>query len=141
MGGNLLGKPIPKQVSSGWHLKQIEEWLLLSSMCAVVCSYCMSHQHLDAKIVNISHRDVWVVSHRNVWGEPTFESLGKPIPKQVSSGWHLKQIEEWLLLSSMCAVVCSYCMSHQHLDAKIVNLSHRDVWVVSHRNVWVGTYF
>ena len=31
--------------------------------------------------------------------EPTFESLGKPIPKQVSSGWHLKQIEEWLLLS------------------------------------------
>ena len=52
--------------------------------------------------------------------EPTFELLGKPIPKQVSSGWHLKQIEEWLLLSSMCAVVCSYCMSHQHLDAKIV---------------------
>ena len=41
----------------------------------------------------------------------------------------------------MCAVVCSYCMSHQHLDAKIVNTSHRDVWVVSHRNVWVGTYF
>ena len=65
--------------------------------------------------------------------EPTFESLGKPTPKQVSSGWHLKQIEEWLLLSSMCAVVCSYCMSHQHLDAKIVNISHRDVWV--------GTYF
>ena len=32
--------------------------------------------------------------------EPTFESLGKPIPKQVSSGWHLKQIEEWLLMSS-----------------------------------------
>ena len=52
--------------------------------------------------------------------EPTFESLGKPIPKQVSSGWHLKRIEEWLLLSSMCAVVCSYSMSHQHLDAKIV---------------------
>ena len=52
--------------------------------------------------------------------EPTFESLGKPIPKQVCSGWHLKQIEEWLLLSSNCAVVCSYCMSHQHLDAKIV---------------------
>ena len=73
--------------------------------------------------------------------EPTFKSLGKPIPKQVSSGWHLKQIEEWLLLSSMCAVVCSYCMPHQHLDAKIVNISHRDVWVVSHRNVWVGTYF
>ena len=41
----------------------------------------------------------------------------------------------------MCAVVCSYCMSHQHLDAKIVNISHRDVWVVSHRNVWVGTNF
>ena len=73
--------------------------------------------------------------------EPTFESLGKPIPKQVSSGWHLKQIEEWLLLSSMCAVVYSYYMSHQHLDASIVNISHRDVWVVSHRNVWVGTYF
>ena len=50
-------------------------------------------------------------------------------------------MEEWLLLSSVCAVVCSYCMSHQHLDAKIVNISHRDVWVVSHRNVWVGTYF
>ena len=128
-----LGKPIPKQVSSGWHLKQIEEWLLLSSMCAVVCSYCMSHQQLDAKIVNISHRDVWMVSHRNVWVGTYFESLGKPTPKQVSSGWHLKQIEEWLLLSSMCAVVCSYCMSHQHLDAKIVNISHRDVWV--------GTYF
>ena len=73
--------------------------------------------------------------------EPTFESLGKPIPKQVSSGWHLKQIEEWLLLSSMCAVVWSYCMPHQHLDAKIVNISHRDVWMVSHKNVWVGTYF
>ena len=73
--------------------------------------------------------------------EPTFESLGKPIQKLVCSGWHLKQIEEWLLLSSMCAVVYSYCMSHQHLDAKIVIISHRDVWVVSHRNVWVGTYF
>ena len=73
--------------------------------------------------------------------EPTFESLGKTIPNQVCSGWHLKQIEEWLLLSSKCAVVYSYCMSHQHLDAKIVNISHRDVWVVSHRNVWVGTYF
>ena len=24
---------------------------MLSSMCAVVCSYRMSHQHLDAKIV------------------------------------------------------------------------------------------
>ena len=78
--------------------------------------------------------------HIGMYGwEPTFESLGKPIPKQVSSGWHLKQIEEWLLLSSMCAVVCSYCMSHQHLDAKMVNISQRDVWVVSHRNVWVGT--
>ena len=52
--------------------------------------------------------------------EPTFELLGKPIPKLVCSGWHLKQAEEWLLLSSMCAVVCSDCMSHQHLDAKIV---------------------
>ena len=79
--------------------------------------------------------------------EPTFESLGKPIPKQVSmlgvafDAKKISQIEEWLLLSSMCAVVCSYCMSHQHLDAKIVTISHRDVWVVSHRNVWVGTYF
>ena len=73
--------------------------------------------------------------------EPTFESLGQPISKQVRSGWHLKQIEEWFLLSSMCAVVCSYCMSHQHLDAKIVNISHKDVWVVSHRSIWVGTYF
>ena len=73
--------------------------------------------------------------------EPTFESLGKPIAKQVCSGWHLKQIEEWLLLSSMCAVVYSSCMSHQHLGSKIDSFSHRDVWVVSHRNVWVGTYF
>ena len=73
--------------------------------------------------------------------EPTFESLGKSIPKQVSPGWHLKQIEERLLLSSLYAVVCTYCMPHQHLDAKIFNISHRDVWVVSHRNVWVGTYF
>ena len=32
-------------------------------------------------------------------------------------------------------------MPHQHLDAKIVNISHSDVWMVSHRNVWVGTYF
>ena len=32
-------------------------------------------------------------------------------------------------------------MPHQHLDAKIVNTSHRDVWMVSDRNVWVGTYF
>ena len=86
-------------------------------MCAVVCSYCMSHQHLDAKIV----KNLRVVSIEMYGWEPTFESLGKPIPKQVCSGWHLKQIEEWLLLSSMCAVVCSYCMSHQHLDAKIVN--------------------
>ena len=111
-------------------------------MCAVVYSYCMSHQHLDAKIVIISHRDVLVVSHRGMYGwEPTFESLGYPIPKEVCSRWHLKQIKEWLLLSSMCAVVYSYCMSHQHLDAKIVIISHRDVLVVSHRNVWVGTYF
>ena len=73
--------------------------------------------------------------------ELTFESLDKSIPKQVSSALHLKGIEEWILLSSMCAVVCSYCMSHQHLDAKIVNISHRDVWVVSYGNVWVGTYF
>ena len=54
--------------------------------------------------------------------EPTFESLGKPIPMQEYSGWHLKKIEEWLLLSSMCAVVYSYIMSHQHLDAKIVKI-------------------
>jgi hypothetical protein len=73
--------------------------------------------------------------------EPTFESLGKPIPKLESSGWHLKLIKEWILLSSMCAVVCSYSMPHQHLDAEIVNISHRDVWVVSNRNVLVGTYF
>ena len=55
MGGNLLlnrlVNAIPKQVCSGWHLNQIKEWLLLSSMSAVVCSYCMSRQHLDAKIV------------------------------------------------------------------------------------------
>ena len=44
--------------------------------------------------------------------EPNFESLGEPIPKLVCSGWHLNQIEEWLLLSSMCAVVYSYYMSH-----------------------------
>ena len=56
----------------------------------------------------------------NGW-EPTFESLGKPIPKQVCYGWQLIEIEECLLLSSICAVVCSYCMSHQHLDAKKVN--------------------
>ena len=73
--------------------------------------------------------------------EPTFESLCKSIPKQVCSGWHLKPIEEWLLLSSMCAVVYSYCMSYQQLGSKIDNFSHRDVRVVSHRNVWVGTYF
>ena len=90
----------------------------------------MSHQHLDAKIPIEMYR----------W-ERTFELLGKPIPNLVCSGWHLKQIEEWLLQSSMCAVVCSYCMSHQHLDAKIVIISHRNVWVVSHRNVWVGTNF
>ena len=67
--------------------------------------------------------------------------LVNPYQCRYPLGWHLKQIEEWLLLSSMCAVVCSYCMSHQHLDAKIITISHRDVWVVSHRNVWVGTYF
>ena len=32
-------------------------------------------------------------------------------------------------------------MSHQHIDAKIENISHRNVWVVSHGNVSVGTYF
>ena len=41
----------------------------------------------------------------------------------------------------MCTVVCLYCMSHQRLDAEIVNISHTDVWVVSYENVWVGTYF
>ena len=96
-------------------------------------------------ILHVSSTPRWYDSQKfpiEMYGwEPTFESLGKPILKQVSSGWHLKQIEEWLLLSSMCAVVCSYYMSHQHLDAIIVNISHRDVWVVSHRNVWVGTYF
>ena len=136
-----LGDPIPKQVCLGWQEKEIEVWLLLSSKCAVVCSYSKSHQHLDAKIVNISHRHVWVVSIGMYKWEPTFESLGEPIPKQVCLGWQKKEIEEGLLLSSMCAVVCSYCMSHQHLDAKIVNISPRDVWVVSRRNVWVGTYF
>ena len=70
-------------------------------MCAVVCSYCMSHQHLDA---NINSQKFPIEMYG--W-EPTFESLGKPIPKLVCSGWHLKQIEEWLLLSSMCAVVYS----------------------------------
>ena len=105
MGGNLLlnrlVNPYQKQVCSGWHLKEIEEWLLLSPMCTVVCSYCMSHQHLDAKIVNISP-DVW-----EMYGwEPTFESLGKPILGvafkrdrgagiHVCSGWHLKEIEEY----------------------------------------------
>ena len=86
-------------------------------MCAVVCLYCMSHQHLDAKIAIEMYG--WFPIGMYGW-EPTFESLGKPIPKQVCSRWHLKQIEEWLLLSSMCAVVFSYCMSHQHLDANIV---------------------
>ena len=79
-------------------------------MCAVVCSYCKSGliNTYDAKIVNISHRDVWIVSHRNVMGgNLLLNRLVNPyIPKQVSSGWHLKQIEEWLLLSFMCAVVC-----------------------------------
>ena len=55
MGGNLLlnrlVNPYRSRYARGGILKQIEEWLLLSSMCAVVCSYCMSHQHLDAKIV------------------------------------------------------------------------------------------
>ena len=74
-------------------------------------------------------------------GEPTFESLAKPTPKKIWSRWNLKEIEEWLLLSSRFVGICSYCKSHQHLVAKIVNISYRDVWVVSHRNVWVGTYF
>ena len=52
MGGNLLLNCLVNPYS-GWHLKQIEEWLLLSYTCAVVCSFCMSHQHLDAKIVII----------------------------------------------------------------------------------------
>ena len=89
-------------------------------MCAVVCSYCMSHQHLDAKIVNISHRDVWVVSHRNLWVGTYFRIAWLTHTKADMLGWHSIEIEEWLLLSSMCAVVCSYCMSHQHLNAKIV---------------------
>ena len=33
------------------------------------------------------------------------------------------------------------CFGMGYPNAKIVNISHRDVWVVSHRNVWVGTYF
>ena len=65
--------------------------------------------------------------------EPTFVSIGQPIPKQVYLEWNLKEIDEWLLLSFLCAVVCSNYMSHQYLDAKIVNISHR--------NVCVGTYF
>ena len=55
MGGNLLleslGKPIPEQVCSGWHLKAIEEWLLLSSnvqwfahiACLINTSMLMRH--------------------------------------------------------------------------------------------------
>ena len=54
--------------------------------------------------------------------EPTIESLVKPILKQVCSGWHQKEIEVWLLLSSMYAVVCTYYKSHQHVDAKIVKI-------------------
>ena len=77
----LLGEPIPKKVCLRWHEKEIEEWLLLSSMCTVVCSYCMSHQHLDAKIVKKFPIEMYG------W-EPTFESLGEPIPKQVCLGWH-----------------------------------------------------
>ena len=74
-----LVNPYQKQVCSGWHLKEIEEWLLLSPMCTVVCSYCMSHQHLDA-IVNISHKMYgWFPIEMYGW-EPTFESLCKPIP-------------------------------------------------------------
>ena len=106
-------KPILKQVCSGWHQKEIELWSLLSSMYAVVCSFYKSHQHCDAKIVN----KIPIYMYRF---EPTFESLVKPIQKQVCSGWYQKEIEVWSLLSSMYAVVCSYCKSHQHCDAKIV---------------------
>ena len=85
--------------------------MLIDSQCVQWFAH-ISHQHLDEYSQKFP---------MEMYGwEPTFESLGKPIPMQVSSGWHLKQIEEWLLLSSMCAVVCSFCMSHQHLDAKIV---------------------
>ena len=61
-------------------------------------------------------------------GEPTYESLTKPTPKKIWSRWNLKEIEEWLLLSSRCVGICSDCKSHQHLVAKIDNISHRDVW-------------
>ena len=45
-------------------------------MCAVVCSYCMPHQHLDAKIVNIPIEMYgWFPIGMYGW-EPTFESLG-----------------------------------------------------------------
>ena len=74
-------------------------------------------------------------------GNLLLNRLVNPYQSRYARGWHLKEIEEWLLLSSTCAVVCSCCMTHQHLDAKIVNISHRDVWVDSHRNVLVGTYF
>ena len=74
-------------------------------------------------------------------GNLLLNRLVNPYQSRYARGGIKKREEEWLLLSSMCAVVCLYCMSHQHLDAKIVNISHRDIWVVSHRNVWVGPYF
>ena len=87
----------------------------------------MSHQHLEDAI---SHSQEFPIE---MYGrEPTFESLAKPTPKRICSGG-IKKIEEWLLLSSKYAVVCSYGKSHHHIDAKIVKNFHR--------NVWEGTYF
>ena len=93
----------------------------------------MSHQHLDAKIVKNFPLNC-------MGGNLLLNRLVNPYQSWYARGGIKKTIEEWLLLSSMCAVVYSYCMSHQHADAKIVISSLRDVWVVSHRNVWVGTY-
>ena len=133
-----LGKPIPKQVL-GVAFKTDRGMV---TAIFHVCSGLLILHVSSTPAIWVYQRDSKRFPIKMYGWEPTFESLGKPIPKQVSSGWHLKQIEEWLLLSSMCAVVCSYCMSHQHLDAKIVNISHRDVWVVSHRNVprWEPTF-
>ena len=55
-------------------------------MCAVVYSYCMSHQHYDAKILNISHGDVWVVSHGNVWGNLLLNRLVNPYQNRYAWG-------------------------------------------------------
>ena len=88
-------------------------------MCAVVCSYCMSHQHLDAKIVK--HFPQGGFPRMYGW-EPTFESWLTP----TKAGMHrvaFKTDKGMVTAISMCAVVCSYCMSHQHLDAKIVIIS------------------